>query len=395
MSKPSIFISSTIKDFKDIRNGVKFWLEELGFEVFLSESPDLARDPKLFTIESCMDLVRKSDIYILIVGDYKGWTPPEEKLSITHLEFEEALKDPKKPIHVFVEEKYDTKFKEDPSTVTTRDLLTGLYTHKGKTGANWVNLFKEFSDISSVLKATLGLSKSISRKALEKMVIKELKEFLKTSIIKEEGKLRRPCDITQEMVNRFNLDKSIFLKNVEEYTVKFTKQDMRDLAYLNFTYIFPRFLRHPSIHFAATSEHFITFDRNNGSVEVSGLLELLQSLSSNLNYVFEQTNMQKAGKNLQEVLTFFEANKDASNTCMMPVKTLGIALSAYIRFSRTYLEAESIYNHLVFGDEIDTPSLKTFLNSPFKNGADKPLVDEEKITDEDLKTLRDFITSHK
>lgn len=31
--KPSIFISSTIFDFKDLRSSLKFWLEEYGFNV--------------------------------------------------------------------------------------------------------------------------------------------------------------------------------------------------------------------------------------------------------------------------------------------------------------------------------------------------------------------------
>ena len=37
--KPIVFVSSTIVDFSDLRSALKFWLEELEYEVRMSEWP--------------------------------------------------------------------------------------------------------------------------------------------------------------------------------------------------------------------------------------------------------------------------------------------------------------------------------------------------------------------
>ena len=45
-NKPRVFVSSTIYDFKDLRSALKFWLEELGLEVLMSEFNDFFRQPE-------------------------------------------------------------------------------------------------------------------------------------------------------------------------------------------------------------------------------------------------------------------------------------------------------------------------------------------------------------
>ena len=43
-TRPKIFISSTIYDFKYLRSSLKYWFEELGYNVQLSEFNDFKKD---------------------------------------------------------------------------------------------------------------------------------------------------------------------------------------------------------------------------------------------------------------------------------------------------------------------------------------------------------------
>ena len=78
MDKGKIFISSTIYDFKDLRSSLKYWLNELGYEVFLSEKSDFPRDASKNTYESCLDTIEKCVWFILFIGNRVGGTLIDE-----------------------------------------------------------------------------------------------------------------------------------------------------------------------------------------------------------------------------------------------------------------------------------------------------------------------------
>ena len=58
MNKPRVFISSTINDFGDLRSALKYWLEELGYEVRLSEFNDFQRPADQGTFDSCFQRLK-------------------------------------------------------------------------------------------------------------------------------------------------------------------------------------------------------------------------------------------------------------------------------------------------------------------------------------------------
>jgi hypothetical protein len=70
--KPTVFISSTIGDFQDLRSALKFWLEESGFEVWLSEYNDMDKNPGANTFDACFGTIRRADFYILLIGECRG-----------------------------------------------------------------------------------------------------------------------------------------------------------------------------------------------------------------------------------------------------------------------------------------------------------------------------------
>ncbi len=61
ITRPRVFVSSTIRDLEDLRDALKFWLEEMGFEVQMSEHNDFERRPEVTTFEACFEAIWESD----------------------------------------------------------------------------------------------------------------------------------------------------------------------------------------------------------------------------------------------------------------------------------------------------------------------------------------------
>lgn len=89
--KPAIFISSTIYDFKDLRSALKFWLEELGYEVMLSELNDFTKPLDENSYIACLKAIERAHYFILLIGTRTGgYFNAEQKVSITRTEYRTA-----------------------------------------------------------------------------------------------------------------------------------------------------------------------------------------------------------------------------------------------------------------------------------------------------------------
>lgn len=103
--KPTVFISSTCYDLKQIRSALKNVIEnDLGFEVLLSEYSSFPIDPSLGTVDNCLRVVQeRADIFILIIGNRYGYQTDNGK-SVTNLEYLRA-KEKGIPIYAFIDKK--------------------------------------------------------------------------------------------------------------------------------------------------------------------------------------------------------------------------------------------------------------------------------------------------
>lgn len=91
MKKIKVFISSTIYDFRDLRSALKYWLNEMGVEVQLSENPDFQIDPVSNSYESCLKNIENCDYFLLLIGSrVGGWYNQVDKISITQAEYRKA-----------------------------------------------------------------------------------------------------------------------------------------------------------------------------------------------------------------------------------------------------------------------------------------------------------------
>ncbi|MCB0747821.1 MAG: DUF4062 domain-containing protein [Ignavibacteriae bacterium] len=109
--KPKIFISSTIKDMPNERIAALDAIKQIGGEPIMSEFTFTAQASD--SVSLCLDYVKTSDIYVLIISGKFGWQP-FGKESITELEFNTAQNN-NIPIIVF-NTKYDKEDKQKEFT---------------------------------------------------------------------------------------------------------------------------------------------------------------------------------------------------------------------------------------------------------------------------------------
>ena len=91
MSRPIAFVSSTIRDFSDLRSALKFWLEEMGYEVLMSEHNDFEKKLTKDSYTACLESIDIADYFILLIGARSGgWFDKKQKVTITQAEYRRA-----------------------------------------------------------------------------------------------------------------------------------------------------------------------------------------------------------------------------------------------------------------------------------------------------------------
>lgn len=101
-SPPSVFVSSTFYDLKQIRADLRDFITTLGLTPIFSEYDTFPIDPTLRAVENCLKVVdENADILVLIIGGRYGSIRNQGK-SVTNMEY---LKARAKgiPIYVFIE----------------------------------------------------------------------------------------------------------------------------------------------------------------------------------------------------------------------------------------------------------------------------------------------------
>lgn len=88
MAAPRVFVSSTCYDLSEIRDNLKAFIENLGYEAVLSDNGDVFYHPDLHTHDSCLQEIQSCDLFILIIGGrYGGSYIADTSKSIVNAEF--------------------------------------------------------------------------------------------------------------------------------------------------------------------------------------------------------------------------------------------------------------------------------------------------------------------
>ena len=114
MSVLKVFISSTCYDLDNVRDGLRDFIYNIGYEPVMSDYGDVLYDPRIHTHTSCIEEVKNCDMLVLLIGgrfggkaiseavsvvDFEkvkekikaGIVIDDERLSITHLEVLKAM----------------------------------------------------------------------------------------------------------------------------------------------------------------------------------------------------------------------------------------------------------------------------------------------------------------
>lgn len=160
---PTIFLSSTCYDLRQIRTDLKnFFEKELGFDILLSEFNSFPITPDNNTIDNCTQAVKEyADMLVLIVGGRYGYRTESGK-SITNLEYI-AAKEKHIPIYVFIDKNVMNMinlWKDNPnmdfnSVVDSAKVFEFIDTLRNKENI-WVYGFEYAQDIISTLRKQLA-----------------------------------------------------------------------------------------------------------------------------------------------------------------------------------------------------------------------------------------------
>lgn len=91
MAVPRVFVSSTCYDLKYIRENLKYFINNLGYESILSEEGDVFYNPNQHTHNACISEIQTCQLFVLIIGGRYGGKYLKEEKSITNKEYEEAI----------------------------------------------------------------------------------------------------------------------------------------------------------------------------------------------------------------------------------------------------------------------------------------------------------------
>lgn len=220
--QPTIFISSIISEFYDLRGSLKYFLGKSGFRVLMSEEPDFGADCGIDSLDNCKQQIEKADYYLLLIGNNSGTVLQinGEETSVTFEEFKHyvSLQRDGKVINfiAFVRQQaWDNYLRRDTQTIHSLqiafidELLKNPLFENEKIG-RWRYTFDKFNDIITTLETNQnGLFIDATRKStLYRTYIKrEITDIYKSFLEKnsETGNIKSYIEIV-ELPNLENLD---------------------------------------------------------------------------------------------------------------------------------------------------------------------------------------------
>ena len=159
---PTVFVSSTFYDLKQVRADLKDFITSLGLTPVISEHDSFPIDPTIPAVENCLKVVEESaDIFVLIIGGRYG-TVKDQGRSVTNMEY---LKARAKgiPIYVFIDKSilsllplWTASPQNDFSAVVDSPKLFEFVTSVRDTDAVWTISFEFAQDITAGLRKQLA-----------------------------------------------------------------------------------------------------------------------------------------------------------------------------------------------------------------------------------------------
>lgn len=189
-SSPFVFISSTVKEFRDLRSAIRYMLCEQGATVYVSEAADFDVRGDRPAIEECFENIRNSDYYILIIGGKRG-NLFAEGTSITRQEYRVArdqfLATGRPILHFYLRGDVECALSGDEVSQANASIddpvhlvsFIGEVQQPGVEGApSFLTRFYTFEELADSVKGRLNLGRTLSETLIRHSLVSELSSNL-------------------------------------------------------------------------------------------------------------------------------------------------------------------------------------------------------------------------
>ena len=185
VAAPVVFISSTVHDLADLRAGIGYVLRQRGVDVMMSEASDFPLYGDKSAFEECLENIRNSDLYVLIVDKRRGSL--DEGISVTRHELRTARRSfaaTGKPLQLLFARKGLRQLArrknaalldagvDDPRHF--RSFIKEITSPDDRSSHNFLKEFESFHEIMDSIVTRLNLGRNVAEAISRRAVWKEL-----------------------------------------------------------------------------------------------------------------------------------------------------------------------------------------------------------------------------
>jgi hypothetical protein len=378
--QPRVFVSSTISDFKDLRLALKYWLEEAGFQVFLSECNDFPVDPASSTFQNCLEVLKSCHYVVLLVGYHKGSYYDESKrVSVTRAEYRKAYELVKvgklklvSCVRWEVQEDLssgnslrfqDLSFTQEFLAEIKRDeeIREGAKGGGPFPKGNWVFRFRDFRELMQALSSSLRVGSRLRRKAIEANLAWELRLNLRALLRKtSEGVLIPSPHRYGELQQQLSLRADQLMKSV-----KISRKQSGRLAFLavDLASFDPQRIAMSGLNEAINSGEFLGYDPTVDEFTVGPTQASLLDLRTEISELKNSYSTAEVRRITVDVLEHLRASASAiavKQVCILfdlansihNVRMRTASIAAYLAGERSEPGVEGLAPPTPFADEV-------------------------------------------
>jgi|GEM_PF-1737770 len=182
----TVFISSTVEEFRDLRSALAYTLRAQGYNVCQSEAADFDVQGDRSAFDECFENIRNSDYYILLIGSRRG-SLFEDDISITRKEYRVAgeafLTNGKPRMFLYLRESSELALGgsrqdwidagiDDPNHLAS--FICEVQSPEIESTPNYLTRFRSFEDIMSSLSIRMNLGRNLLEKLVRHSLLSEL-----------------------------------------------------------------------------------------------------------------------------------------------------------------------------------------------------------------------------
>lgn len=280
---PSVFISSTVKEFRDLRSAIAYTLRIQGFTVHQSEAADFDIKGDRSAFEECFANIRDCDFYILLVGSTRG-NLFKDGVSITRQEYRIArdafLSTGRPRLLFYLLEAAEVALQgnqkvqsaagiDDPDHLAS--FIDEIQRPKIEGTPNYLTRFRDFENVMNSLASRMNLGRTLSEKLIRHSLLSELLSNL-TLMVERSGTSAFP---RHWYMSKARENIQLVPKNLNQ-NVLITDDQVISLGFSLVGRTRGENLKTRSIEDALDRGVFLTFNPTNGTLQESPLHKALQ-----------------------------------------------------------------------------------------------------------------------